>query len=391
MLRLGKLKLSKRGAYPSGSGSAELLPNDVLSPVPPSGSASSEVGVDDHSSQVGAIEESSPPPIRRSKRLRRALVENDPDANETFDVDAQTHAAHSSQCVEQVEPQNIAEKAYDEEHKMTEYTEAFAFEVNHPDPESSESLVGVLEFDLDDDDMNEPIELEAPRSDEPACLDNYGYKLSSAALDKLATPHTLVNDSIIGYYIGMLQEHHRARTAVSDADHIHMRKVLFFDPTFYQFLRGRNGMKRALRNNNRAPHSANPPVNYFDFDQLIIPILWEGHWTVMDVWPIRKKMYYYDSLASRARSMQHRLSITHLLAVESGAFEQGPINWEEWTFDDMACAQQPNFIDCGVYVCLNLRLIYDGRYVPFYSTDDIAGYRQRIKRELLTGQLIPLT
>lgn len=113
-------------------------------------------------------------------------------------------------------------------------------------------------------------------------------------------------------------------------------------------------------------------------DLVFFPICEHSHWTLMVLFPKRRRVEYFNSMSGGA--FQHTLRLQQFLEIQLGQ----SFNADEWYFekDSTPCPQQDNIIDCGVFATLAAKYLSLGLDLT-YSAADIP-----LQRKIMVGELV---
>jgi hypothetical protein len=124
-------------------------------------------------------------------------------------------------------------------------------------------------------------------------------------------------------------------------------------------------------------------VNLFTKRLILFPIHVHGvHWTLVVANVQQRTLTYYDSMGADGSEYLHAV-LGYLQ--EEHRDKEGVELFTPWSCisTKKSVPQQPNDVDCGVFVCTFARLLMEGHVTFPFSYVDIPRIRTEIKRELL--------
>ena len=223
-------------------------------------------------------------------------------------------------------------------------------------------------------------------------LVNFKYNIPiTVSHFKKLMPDTWLNDEIINFYFGMLQERNnnlRARFP-------HTKRLLFFNTFFMTKLLGDDLLYNSDRTglspkcfNYQAVTKWTKRINIFnDIDDIYIPInIPRSHWCLIVVDIIHKIIYFYDSIHNVQRGSKFVDATFRWLNEEHFKNNRIHLPRDSWTSEIlMDIPQQQNGNDCGVFLILFADFRSDNIHVNYIH--DIPFHRRRIARNILAGDL----
>lgn len=200
---------------------------------------------------------------------------------------------------------------------------------------------------------------------------------------------TWLNDEVINFYIEILKEYSAAkRNEDEQFPNVHLHNSFF-----YAKLAGERGGYN-YRNVRRWTRK----VKIFDKDVVVIPInRGNTHWTCAAIFPRRKEIKYYDSMAGKGKDVLRALS---QYVVDEWKDKKERHKLDETTKPDLSewktistgsdVPQQHNGCDCGVFVCAFAQCLSCG-IDPFdFSQKDMPNFRRHIALSIVSnGTLTP--
>ncbi|KAE8740219.1 hypothetical protein FOCC_FOCC014271 [Frankliniella occidentalis] len=125
-------------------------------------------------------------------------------------------------------------------------------------------------------------------------------------------------------------------------------------------------------------------VDLFDCDVVLIPVHLVDHWCLCVVESKAKDITYFDSQGGRnslcLESVLKYLTCEHQWKSRAGPFGQ-------WNMRHASnIGRQPNWWDCGVFVCHYARMVAEGQEVTA-SIDWLTTMREHMVHEILSGCL----
>lgn len=121
-----------------------------------------------------------------------------------------------------------------------------------------------------------------------------------------------------------------------------------------------------------------------EVERVFIPINQDKHWTLLVVSPVARTIEYFDSMGGPAEEFIRNAKLW--LAMEMGArFHEG--EWAVPTGTHGVGPRQTNGSDCGVFTCMNARMVALGIDPMAYGGEDMCVQRGRMVAELLNGGL----
>jgi hypothetical protein len=115
-------------------------------------------------------------------------------------------------------------------------------------------------------------------------------------------------------------------------------------------------------------------IDLSTIDMVLTPICEPFHWTLGVINYKHQRFDYYNSLGnpipatSRAGMRKLAQWIAGRATGSAGAPTTGPPDGDKWKFHRMACPQQQNWIDCGVFACQYANYLSTGR--PLWQSED---------------------
>mmetsp|Transcript_16086 Transcript_16086/g.46080 ORF Transcript_16086/g.46080 Transcript_16086/m.46080 type:complete len:223 (-) Transcript_16086:370-1038(-) len=115
-------------------------------------------------------------------------------------------------------------------------------------------------------------------------------------------------------------------------------------------------------------------IDLSTIDMVLTPIYEPSHWTLGVINYKHQRFDYYNSLGnpipatSRAGMRKLAQWIAGRATGSAGDPTTGPPDGDKWKFHRMACPQQQNWIDCGVFVCQYANYLSTGR--PLWQSED---------------------
>ncbi|QEU59277.1 Ulp1 [Kluyveromyces lactis] len=212
--------------------------------------------------------------------------------------------------------------------------------------------------DLSTEDLLE-VKATFTRSDNAVLSSKYMLEVTVRDFKTLA-PRRWLNDTIIEFFMKYVEQN----TA----------KTVAFNSFFYSTLadRGYQGVRRWMKRKK---------VDILDLNKIFVPInLNDSHWTLGIIEMKQHKIYYLDSLSSGMNSV----SFLIMKNLQSYVMEESKQKLgEDFELCHIACPQQPNGFDCGIYVCLNT-LYMSKDYTLSFDFKDAANMRNYIGHLILS-------
>ncbi|AAS54471.2 AGL019Wp [Eremothecium gossypii ATCC 10895] len=211
---------------------------------------------------------------------------------------------------------------------------------------------------LTDSDMKD-IQLTLARTDKGVLNNKNNFEVTVRDFKTLA-PRRWLNDTIIEYFMKQIE--------------LKYAHTVAFNSFFYSTLseRGYQGVRRWMKRKK---------VKIQDLHKIFVPInLDQSHWALGIIDLTKKKVMYADSLTSRANSMSFAImkDLQNYVIEESG----GSMG-KDFELEHIACPQQPNGFDCGVYVCTNALYLSEDQALAF-DHQDAARMRNYIGHMILS-------
>ncbi|AGO13848.1 AaceriAGL019Wp [[Ashbya] aceris (nom. inval.)] len=216
----------------------------------------------------------------------------------------------------------------------------------------------VLVPQLTDSDMRD-IELTLARTDKGVLNNKNNFEVTVRDFKTLA-PRRWLNDTIIEYFMKQIE--------------LKYTHTVAFNSFFYSTLseRGYQGVRRWMKRKK---------VKIEDLRKIFVPInLDQSHWALGIIDITKKKIMYADSLTSRPNSMSFAImkDLQNYVLEESG----GSLG-QDFELEHIACPQQPNGFDCGIYVCTNALYMSEDQALVF-DHQDAARMRNYIGHMILS-------
>ena len=226
--------------------------------------------------------------------------------------------------------------------------------------------------------------------DEELLICKYNIPITVRHFKKLM-PTTWLNDEIINFYFGMLQERNNNLRALNP----HTKKLLFLNTFFMNKLLGdnllydsdRNGLFPKCFNYQAVQKWTKRYIIFNDVDDIYIPInIPNSHWCLIVVDIRNKIIYFYDSIYNFDRGSKFVDATIRWLNEEHFKNFGVPLETDLWNIQILIdIPQQNNGNDCGVYLILFADFRSDG--IDVNLINNIAFQRRRIARNILAGDL----
>lgn len=205
------------------------------------------------------------------------------------------------------------------------------------------------------------------------------YRITITAHDTNTLRHgSWLNDNIIDYYLSMVTER-----SVNNSDSL--PSSFAFSTHFYSKLQesGYGSVRRWAKRKG---------VDVTKMDYIFVPINRHNtHWCLAVINNRDLRFEFFDSMnGSGARAIEDLKSFmiqqTMELYPDSNPDELGYDRYE--LLDRLACPQQENAYDCGVFVCKMVEVLSRDKPLTVFSQKDMPNIRQRMVYEILQKRLL---
>lgn len=165
---------------------------------------------------------------------------------------------------------------------------------------------------------------------------------------KTLTPRRWLNDTIIEYFMKYIEKHNE--------------RMVAFNSFFYTNLseRGYQSVRRWMKRKK---------AKITDLDKIFVPInLNQSHWALGVIDIARKRVVYVDSLSNGPNAVSFAiLNDLQKYVVEESNNTIG----SDFELENLACPQQPNGFDCGIYLCMNTLCLSQDSPLHFDQKDAV--------------------
>jgi sentrin-specific protease 1 len=212
--------------------------------------------------------------------------------------------------------------------------------------------------------------------DEDDCIriEKFNIPMTNGKL-KCLKPAEWLNDEVINFYFGMLQER----------DNLKGVKSKYFNTFFMERLRVTNN-GYTYENVQRWSRK----FDVFSLEKVYIPVHVGQHWTLVVVDLVKKGVHYYDSYISSDNGEAIDIMEDTLTWLQDEARDKKEtiLNADEYTLfpTDESVPQQENGYDCGVFTIIAAKLLSNNQSLE-YSQKDMGLFRTQIEIDILEGEL----
>ena len=134
--------------------------------------------------------------------------------------------------------------------------------------------------------------------------------------------------------------------------------------------------------------------NIFDYNQILVPVCYENHWSMAVIKTNEKKVRYFDSLGKQTQAKTRndllKKYITNIITADAEQ-KKIKIKISEWVFRaESNVQQQTNSYDCGLFVCSFAKSIIDNNWSPSitFAERELEIIRNRMSKEIMNCELI---
>lgn len=182
-----------------------------------------------------------------------------------------------------------------------------------------------------------------------------------------------LNDDAVNEYLNLVAKSYNESTGY---DRTRPPACHNFGSFFMQSLKTRGPSKMA----SWARRAKLEGQRLLEADLIFFPICEHNHWTIMVLFPKKRRVEYYNSFGGGAAT--YTLRLQSFLEAQLGR----SFSAEEWYFEQYTtpCPQQDNAIDCGVFATLAAKYLSLGLDLT-YSAADIPQQRKIMVGELMKG------
>jgi sentrin-specific protease 1 len=135
-------------------------------------------------------------------------------------------------------------------------------------------------------------------------------------------------------------------------------------------------------------NEVNNSVDIFSHEYVFFPInVSNNHWHLFAVDIKNKCIYLVDSIPSLNTNRYRKtfISIAQFLS-DVYVLRKGTVDNDGWNFRILESPEQPNGVDCGVYVCLSMIMLSDNVELN-YGQREINNFRNVMIKSFIDNQI----